>query len=300
MAESPKPSYEDSGLVQGHNAQLDKEWLEVNLVLEAIYQCYGYDFRQYGKASIKRRLQHHLARTGLPHISSLIPYVLHNPEAFRALFFDISVTVTEMFRDPWFFRALREKVLPVLATFPYINIWQAGCATGEETYSLAIMLKEEGLYERSRIYATDFNDGALEKAKSRIYSQERMREFSQNYQRAGGKLSLADYYHARYQSVIFNADLQRNITFANHNLATDGVFAEMHLVICRNVLIYFDRHLQDRVLTMFRDSLCHNGILCLGSKESLLFSAVKPDFREFLEAEKIYQRKLPTSSPKNA
>lgn len=266
--------------------------IELDLLIEALYQRYGFDFRQYNQASMKRRLLHHLAKTGYSTISELIPVILHSPEAFKRLFFDISVTVTEMFRDPWFFRALRERVFPFLKTFPFINVWQAGCATGEEVYSLAIMLQEEGLYERTRIYATDFNDGALETAKSRIYPLERLKAYSANYQQAGGKHSLADYYHARYHSVIIDKSLQKNITFANHNLATDGVFAEMHLILCRNVLIYFNRSLQNRVLTLFRDSLCYNGFLCLGSKETVQFSAVEDCFSEYAPKERIYQSKL--------
>ena len=189
-------------------------------------------------------------------------------------------------------------MFPFLKTYPFINIWQAGCATGEEVYSLAILLKEEGLYGRSRIYATDFNDGALETARSRIYPLERLKEYSANYQKAGGQHSLADYYHARYDSVIMDKSLQENITFANHNLATDGVFAEMHLILCRNVLIYFNRELQNRVLSLFRDSLCYNGFLSLGSKETVQFSQVEGHFAEFAAKEKIYQCKWETSSAK--
>ena len=268
------------------------EQIEINLLLEAVYQRYGYDFREYNQASVKRRLLQHLAKTKCHNLAELIPGILHNPDAFKALFFDMSVTVTEMFRDPWFFLVLREKVFPFLKTFPFINIWQAGCATGEEVYSLAIMLKEEGLYDRTRIYATDFNDAALEKAKARIYPLERIKEYSSNYQKGGGRKSLADYYRARYQSVIMDASLQENITFANHNLTTDGVFAEMHLVLCRNVLIYFNRALQNRALSIFRDSLCYNGFLCLGSKETVQFSSVQRDFAEFSAKERIYQCKL--------
>lgn len=271
--------------------KVEIEQIEVELLLEAIYRRYGYDFRQYSQASVRRRVYHHLAKTRLQTISELIARIMYDEALFQALFFDMSVTVTEMFRDPWFYVALREKVIPFLKTFPYINIWQAGCATGEEVYSLAILLKEEGLYERANIYATDFNDGALEKAKNRIYSPERMKEYSVNYQAAGGKKSLADYYHARYQAVIIEAKLQENITFANHNLATDGVFGEMHLILCRNVLIYFERTLQDRALSLFRDSLHYNGFLCLGSKETIHFSKVKKDFLEFGPEEKIYQCK---------
>jgi chemotaxis protein methyltransferase CheR len=232
-----------------------------------------------------------MAKTQVNTIADLIPRILHNQQAFEALLFDISVTVTEMFRDPWFYLGLREKVIPFLKTYPYVNIWHAGCATGEEVYSMAIVLQEEGLYDRARIYATDFNYEALAKAKARIYSQTNIKEYSDNYYKAGGKRSLADYYVAQYQSITFDEDLQKNITFASHNLVTDNVFAEAHLIICRNVLIYFDRHLQSRVLSLFRDSLCYNGFLCLGSKETIHFSNIRNDFDEFASEEKIYQCK---------
>jgi chemotaxis protein methyltransferase CheR len=267
------------------------EQIEFDLILEAIYQRYGYDFRQYSRASIKRRIEHHLAKTEFETMSELMSKILYDETLFQSLFFDMSVTVTEMFRDPWFYLTLREKVIPFLKTFPFINIWHAGCATGEEVYSLAILLKEEKLYKRAHIYATDFNDAALEKAKARIYPLERIKEYTTNYQKAGGNNSFADYYRAQYQSVIFDAALQENITFANHNLATDSVFGEMHLILCRNVLIYFDRALQDRVLSIFRDSLLYNGFLCLGSKETLHFSKVQKDFMVFAAKEKVYQCK---------
>jgi chemotaxis protein methyltransferase CheR len=267
------------------------EQIELDLLLEAIYRRYGYDFRQYSQASVKRRVQHHLATTKFQTMSELISKILYDEATFQTLFFDMSVTVTEMFRDPWFYLVLREKVIPFLKTFPFINVWQAGCSTGEEVYSLAILLKEEGLYKRAHIYATDFNDAVLEKAKTRIYPLERIKGYTINYQKAGGKNSLADYYRAQYQSAIIDASLQKNITFANHNLATDSVFGEMHLILCRNVLIYFDRPLQDRVLSIFRDSLLYNGFLCLGSKETIHFSKVKEDFIEFGPKEKIYQCK---------
>jgi len=270
---------------------VDIKQIEIDLLVEAIYQRYGYDFRQYSQASIKRRVQHHLTKTEFQTISDLIPSILHDEQAFTSLFLDLSITVTEMFRDPWVYLALREKVIPFLKTFPFINVWQAGCATGEEVYSLAILLKEEGLYDRARIYATDFNEVALEKARARIYPLDRIKEYSRNYQKAGGQRSLADYYRAQYQSVILDASLQENVTFANHNLATDSVFSEVHLILCRNVLIYFDRTLQNRVLTIFRDSLRYNGFLCMGSKESLQFSSVKDDFVKFADKEKIYQCK---------
>ena len=269
----------------------DVEEIEIDLLLEALYRRYGYDFRQYAKASVKRRLQHYLAKTKLQTISSLIPQLIHDETSFQSLFFDLSITVTEMFRDPHFYRALREKVFPYLETFPFIKIWHAGCATGEEVYSLAILLKEESLYERTRIYATDFNDSALDKAKARIYPLDRLKKYSANYHKAGSKRSLSDYYLAHYQSVIMDTSLTDNIIFANHNLVTDGVFGEMHLILCRNVLIYFNQELQNRVLSVFRDSLCHNGFLCLGTKETINFSDVRKDFTAFQPAERIFQCK---------
>ena len=267
------------------------EQIEFDLLLEAIYRRYGYDFREYSQASVKRRVNHHLSKVASNTLSELTASILYDESLFQALLFDMSITVTEMFRDPWFYLTLREKVIPFLKTFPFINIWIAGCATGEEVYSLAIVLKEEGLLNKTQIYATDFNDVALKKAEARIYPLERMKEYSINYRNAGGRYSLAEYYRAQYQSVILDASLQENITFANHNLAVDGVFGEMHLVLCRNVLIYFTRALQERVLTLFRNSLLYNGFLCLGSKESIHFSSVKEDFVEFAAKEKIYQSK---------
>jgi chemotaxis protein methyltransferase CheR len=273
---------------------LDKaelEQIELNLLLQAISERYGYTFAQYSQVSIKRLVMHHLTKSSLQTIADLIPKILYDEKAFEALFFDISVTVTEMFRDPWFYLALREQVMPFLKTYPYIKVWHAGCATGEEVYSMAIVLQEEGLYERVHIYATDFNHAALKKAQSRTYPLERVDEYDENYHRAGGKTSLADYYLTKHQSMIINRSLQRNITFAHHNLVTDGVFGEMHLIICRNVLIYFNRDLQNRVLSLLRDSVCYNGFLCLGSQETIHFSNIHHDFVEVAAKEKIYQCK---------
>ncbi len=273
------------------------ENLEVSLLIDALYEQYGYDFRHYSRASFKRRVQYHLSKQKLPHISALIPLVLYNETAFHALLFDLSVTVTEMFRDPWFYLALRQKVIPFLKTYPFINVWHAGCSTGEEVYSLAIVLHEEGLLERTYIYATDLNSRALQVAQARIYPLELMQMYSRNYQQAGGQHSLADYYHADYGSVIFDSALQKNITFAQHNLATDATFREMHLILCRNVFIYFTQTLQDRVLNLFRDSLVYNGFLCLGSKETADFSEARVDFEPFLIDEKIYQCKKKSNKP---
>ena len=266
------------------------EDLEVALLLEAIHRRYGHDFRSYSRVSIKRRIRNVLGRTKLGTISEMISAVIHDESFFEEVLHDLSITVTEMFRDPEFFRSLRKQIIPYLKTHPYVRIWHAGCATGEEVYSLAIVLEEEGFYERTTIFATDFNDTALSKAREGIYPLEKMKEFTANYQRAGGTGSFAQYYHAGYDAVILEPSLRKNITFANHNLVTDGVFSEMHLVICRNVLIYFDKTLQNRVLQLFRDSLVHGGILALGSKESLQFSEVANDFKTLSEKWKIYQK----------
>ena len=270
---------------------LELETLEIDLLLQAIYEYHGYDFRHYARASITRRLRQHLSKVDVATIAGLIPQILHDQQAFQSLASSLSLTVTEMFRDPSFYLALRQQVVPFLRTFPFINIWHAGCATGEEVYSLAIVLMEENLYDRCRIYATDFNDEALQTARNRIYPVGKMAEYTANYHKAGGGRSFSSYYHAQMDSAILDSELQKQVTFANHNLATDGVFAEMHLILCRNVLIYFDRTLQDKVLSLFRDSLCYQGILCLGQKESLQFSEVRRDFVDMVPQEKIFQYK---------
>jgi chemotaxis protein methyltransferase CheR len=222
----------------------------------------------------------------------LIGSVLYDEAFAHKVILEFSVAVTEMFRDPTFYVSVRKNVIPYLKTFPFIKIWHAGCASGEEVYSLAILLQEEGLYERSTIFATDFNEVILEKAREGIYPLKDIRQYSANYARAGGQASFSDYYHAQYDSAIIDRTLKRNITFASHNLVTDGVFGEMHLIFCRNVLIYFDRPLQDRVLQLFDESLEHGGFLCLGTKESLDFSSVSGHFKGADTQEKIYQKRL--------
>ncbi len=269
----------------------DLETIEVDLFLNALYQRYGYDFRQYAQASIRRRIKHFQARTGYKQISEMIPVVLHDEAFAHSAIHDFSIMVTEMFRDPTFYNAVREKVLPYLKTFPFVKIWHAGCATGEEVYSLAIVLQEEGLYDRATIFATDFNDSALQTAREGIYALKEIRQYTKNYQQAGGTRSFADYYHAQYESAIMEQPLKKNVTFANHNLVTDGVFSEVHLIFCRNVLIYFDKTLQNRVLNLFADSLSYGGFLCLGSKETLRFSDVQERFKVIDDHEKIYQKR---------
>ena len=275
---------------------METEQIEIQLVLEAMQLRYGYDCSGYSRETIKRRIATTLSKTGpkghparCERISDMIPKILHDPEFFGSLVRNISITVTEMFRDASVYLKLREKVIPILRTYPFINIWHAGCATGQEVYSMAIVLKEEGLYDRAQIYATDINDDALSKAQEGIYPIDEIGLYARNYQQAGGRNSFADYYHAKYGYAKMDQSLKRNITFANHNLVTDGVFAEMHLILCRNVFIYFDKALQNRVLQLFTDSLCRSGFLCLGNSESISFSEVQQCFVEFSGAEKIYR-----------
>ena len=266
------------------------ENIEIHCLLEAIYQKYGYDFRNYSRASIKRRLKLKLYQANLPDFSTLQHKVLYDRKLFDSLLLDLTVNVTEMFRDPSFYKAMREEVIPILKTYPHIKIWHAGCSSGEEVYSMAILLKEEGLLKRSLIYATDINEKVLSKAKEGIFPMESMQEYTQNYQKAGGIKSFADYYTARYGAVIMDKELRDKIVWSQHNLATDSVFTEVHLVVCRNVLIYFDKKLQNRVIGLFKESLIRKGVLALGSKETLNYSSHKNDFTELVAKEKIYRK----------
>ena len=255
------------------------EPIEIDLLLEAVFRRYGYDFRSYARASIERRTRQFLSASGCVSVSELIPKILHEQEFFWRLARSYSVSVTEMFRDPFVYRAIRETVVPVLRTWPHFKIWLAGCATGEEVYSLAILLKEEGLYDRATLYATDFNDEALERARDGVYETSAMKAATQNYLQAGGKASLSEYYHARYDAVVMERSLKERVVFANHNLTGDESFGEMRLVFCRNVLIYFNRDLQNRVLGLLTDSLVHGGFLCLGTKEDIEFTDVSSRYR---------------------
>jgi chemotaxis protein methyltransferase CheR len=268
------------------------EEIETDLFLEAIVRRYGYDFRNYSRASMGRRIRQAMSNFHCDNISAMTARLMHEPEFFQHLVSHFSITVTEMFRDPEFYRVLREQVLPYLATYPFIKVWHAGCATGEEAYSLAIILKEEGLLDRATIYATDYNEAALENSREGIFPLQKMKAYGKNYQLAGGRHSLADYYHARYDSVIMDKTLRQNITFARHNLTVDQVFGEMHLILCRNVLIYFNRTLQGQVLQLFDNSLVHGGFLCLGSRESLRFLDTGGDFAKFDKDRKIYRKKV--------
>jgi chemotaxis protein methyltransferase CheR len=268
----------------------DLEALEIELLLEAIHRHYGFDFRNYAQASLKRRVWKRVTEEGLKTVSALTEKVLHDTDCMERFLLDLSINVTSMFRDPSFYLALRQKVIPLLRTYPYIRIWDAGCSTGEEVYSLAILLEEEEIYERCRIYATDMNELVLAKAKAGIFPLAAMQENTSNYLDAGGTGSFSQYYTAAYEGAIFRPALRRNIIFAQHNLATDSSFNEFHLVLCRNVLIYFDNVLQERVQRLFKESLVKFGVLGLGKKESLKFAAIAECFEEVDPDEKIYRR----------
>lgn len=279
----------DPERVAGHPRD-DLESIEMRMLLEAVYQHYGYDFRKYARGSLRRRLWRRADAEGVKTISGLQERVLHNPMAMEALLMDLSVNVTAMFRDPTFYAALRQKVVPILRTYPFIRIWIAGCSTGEEVYSIAILLKEEGLLDRSRIYATDINEHVLERANEATIPLDRMRTFTQNYQRAGGTAAFSEYYTAHRAQAHIDRDLLDNIVFAQHNLVSDRSFNEFHLIVCRNVMIYFDKELQDQVHELLFESLVKLGILALGNKESIRFSAVASRYDELDPEEKIYRR----------
>jgi chemotaxis protein methyltransferase CheR len=267
------------------------EAIEINLLLEALYQRYHYDFRNYAQASIKRRLKQAREQLGFSTFSALQEGLLHNAALLSCVLDYLTIQVSEMFRDPSYFRALREKVLPHLRTYPSLRVWVAGCSEGEELYSLVILFREEGLEERTLFYATDISQDALDKASAGVYSLDRIQLFTENHRKSGGKSSLSDYYNAAYGRASFDRSLQRRVVFSDHSLVTDAVFAEMHLISCRNVLIYFDRSLQDRALGLFKDSLARKGFLGLGAKESLRFSSHAGAFGDFVREEKIYQRR---------
>jgi chemotaxis protein methyltransferase CheR len=269
----------------------DLDPVRVRELLELVYEQYDYDFRDYSTAHLFRRIANRMSVSGISSFDVFAHKVLTNPDYALVCFRDLSIKVTEMYRDPDFYAALREQVIPLLKTYSFIKIWHAGCATGEEVYSMAIMLQEEGLYERSLIYATDFSEEALSHAREGIYLSDKAKLFSRNYQLSGGSNSLSDYYTAQHGRIILNKSLKKNIVWANHNLVTDRVFAEVNLIFCRNVLIYFNRNLQDKVHMLFVDSLANGGILCLGQKESLLFSAVSHKYSVLDKEQKIYRKK---------
>lgn len=264
--------------------------IEVKLMLEAVYLRYQHDFRDYAVTSLRRRMRQAMTRFGCERLSELQDRLLREPEVFAQMLQYFTVQVSEFFRDPNYFAALRREVVPLLATYPSIKVWVAGCSSGEEVWSLAILLSEENLLERTLIYATDINPEALRKAEAGVYPLDRIALFSKNYLAAGGKSSLSDYYVSAYDSVVFDRRLKKQVVFADHSLATDTVFSEVHLVSCRNVLIYFNPTLQDRAIALFRDSLVHRGFLGLGSKETLQFGAHARAFEAVVMPERIYRR----------
>jgi chemotaxis protein methyltransferase CheR len=271
--------------------ELDLEQLEVELLLEGIYRRYGYDFRLYAPASLRRRLRRRMDGEGVESISALQERVLHDSAVMERLLLDLSINVTAMFRDPTFFVAFRERAVPLLRTYPFSRIWVAGCSTGEEVYSLAILLREEGLGDRTRIYATDINETVLAQARLGVFPLEKMQEYTQNYLRAGGGRPFSEYYVARYEGAQFDRTLADGVVFAQHNLASDAAFNEFHVILCRNVMIYFDKPLQDHVHRLFHESLATFGVLALGQRETIRLSPHESDY-EVLDAEERLYRKV--------
>lgn len=268
----------------------DTEDLEISLLLEAIYRRSGYDFREYAPTSIRRRVLERVRQEQVATISDLQTRLLHDAAALDRFLAAMSVSVTALFRDPAFYASFRELVAPQLRTYPFTRLWVAGCASGEEAYSIAILLHEEGIYDRCRIYATDFSEAALNKAKAGVYPLAALKDYTANYQQAGGKASFSEYYTAQYDNAILWDGLRRNILFTQHNLATDGSFNEFQVILCRNVLIYFNKTLAERALQLMCDSLPALGFLCLGTKENLKFTSQEGCFREVDGRNKIYRK----------
>jgi len=268
----------------------DVEEIEVALLLEAIHRRYGFDFREYAPASLKRRLWRRANAEGVETISALQALVLHDPACMERLLLDLSINVTTMFRDPSFYTAFREKVVPQLRTYPFTRIWVAGCSTGEEVYSLAIVLEEAELLDRTRIYATDINQAVIESARLGVFPLEKMQEYTQNYLAAGGKRAFSEYYLASYDGAVFDRNLVENAVFAQHNLVSDRSFNEFHVIVCRNVMIYFDRSLQERVFELFHESLARLGVLALGHKETIRLSSFARHYEEVDPVEKLWKK----------
>jgi chemotaxis protein methyltransferase CheR len=279
-----------SPVEQEPEARDDVDDIELELLLEGIYRRYGFDFREYAPASLRRRVWRRAHAEGLRTISALQDKLLHDPACMERLLLDLSINVTAMFRDPTFYVAFREKVVPLLRTYPFTRIWVAGCSTGEEVYSLAILLQEEGVYERTRIYATDINESVLERARSGVFPLEKMREYTQNYIKSGGQQAFSEYYLAKYDGAQFQRSLVENVVFAQHNLVSDRSFNEFNVIVCRNVMIYFDRALQDHVHRLFYESLITFGVLALGAKESIKFSPHEQSFDELDANERLYKK----------
>jgi chemotaxis protein methyltransferase CheR len=269
---------------------LETETLELRLLLEGVYCQYGFDFREYASAALKRRVWRRVEAEQAGTITGLLERVLHDPDVMERLLLDLSINVTSMFRDPTFYAAFRERIVPMLRTYPFTRIWIAGCSTGEEVYSLSILLHEEGIYDRTRIYATDINEAVLERARDGVFPLEKMKEYTENYIRAGGTRSFSEYYLAKYEGALFDRMLIDNVVWAPHNLVQDRSFNTFNAILCRNVMIYFDRTLQSRVHQLFYDSLEHLGILALGHKESIRFTGLEAAYEELDPQERLYRK----------
>nr|WP_256702308.1 protein-glutamate O-methyltransferase CheR [Paenibacillus sp. P32E] len=280
--------YEEQSAQTGIKQELEQ--IEIELLLSGVHRLYGYDFRNYALPSLRRRIWHHVHTENVPSISALQEKVLHNRDCFERFVYSLSIPVTEMFRDPGLFLTFRQKVIPLLRTYPYIRIWHAGCSTGEEVYSMAILLHEEGLYDKARIYATDMNARSLQQAKEGVYEISKMKQYTKNYMEAGGTRAFSEYYTAKYNSVILQPYLRKNIIFAEHNLATDTSFNEFNVIFCRNVMIYFNDELRDHVHGLFHESLSRFGVLVLGSKESIHFTRFSDSYEPLDRVEKIYRK----------
>jgi chemotaxis protein methyltransferase CheR len=280
----------ESGGTARAGIDLEREDLEIDLLLEGVFRRYGFDFRQYSRASLRRRLWRRAGFEQVDTISALQARILHDPGVMEQLLLDLSINVTSMFRDPAFYRALRVKVVPLLRTYPFVRIWNAGCSTGEETWSLAILLHEEGLLGRTRIYATDINEAVVQRARQGLFPLNKMRDYTETYLAAGGTHAFSEYYTAAYEHAQFNRSLAENIVFAQHNLASDRSFNEFQLIVCRNVMIYFDKPLQDRVHVLFHDSLTRFGVLALGHKESISFTPREERYEVLDSDERLYRK----------
>ncbi len=268
----------------------DLEDLEIKLLLQGMYDWCGYDFRNYAPSSIKRRIRLRVQAEKLSSTTALLDKALHDPACLKRVISDFSINVTEMFRDPLFFLHFKQKVVPLLRTYPSIRIWHAGCATGEEVYSMAILLQEEGIYDKTKIYATDINAEALKKAKSGVFALEDMKKYTNNYMKAGGERAFSDYYQVTPSGVKFHSDLSKQVVFAQHNLVTDGSFNEFHVIICRNVMIYFNKPLQEKVHELFYDSLMMLGVLGLGDKETAAYTSKAECYEEMGNGQKLYRK----------
>ncbi|MDF2854610.1 MAG: cheR methyltransferase, binding domain protein [Neobacillus sp.] len=287
MNELTKRIVTDTYLIEPNELQE----IEIKLLLEGLYQMYGYDFRGYVRGSIGRRIVNRMKAERLPTITALLEKVLHEPGVLERLLTDFSIRMTEMYRDPSFFAAFRNEVVPLLRDLPEIRIWHAGCATGEEVYSMAILMKEEGLSEKTKIYATDMNEIALTAAQQGAFPLKKMQQYTKNYLKSGGKMAFSEYYTTDHQFAYFLPNLTENLIFAQHNLVTDSSFNEFHVILCRNVMIYFDNALQQQVHGLFYNSLADGGFIGLGSKESILGMPKGMKYAEFNSSEKIYRKK---------